>query len=77
MNEPKVPSYRPPRVDDFGPPRLDDYYTPQTREERVGLANAYAMRDLNHSIRRVVRTVDRRLDAMEKRRQARERFGPR
>ena len=75
VNPPKLP--RPLRPDDLMPPRLSDYYTPQTPEERARLATAFAVRDLNRGIRRVVRTLDRRLDVMEKRRQARERFGPR
>ena len=54
--------------------RLEDVYKPQTREERVGLANAYAMRDVRRGIRRVVGKVNQIVAAREA---ARRRFGPR
>lgn len=59
------------------PLRLEDYHKPQTPEERARLAAAYAMGNISRGIRRVVLKLDRRLNVMEKRRHARERFGPR
>ncbi len=71
MSEPKFPGYRPPRLDDVVPPRLEDYIKPQTPAERASLANAYARRDINRRFRRVIPRLDARLDAVEKRQQAR------
>ena len=64
-------------VDDFLPPRLDDYYKPQTPQERAGLANAYAGRNLNRTFRRVISKMDRRIEVMKAQDAARRRFGPR
>jgi hypothetical protein len=67
MSAPLPPGY--PRIEshDVMPTRLEDVYQLTTAEERDRLATAYALRDLHRSLRRVVHTLDARLDAMEKR----------
>ena len=72
MSAPLPPGYRRVESHDVMPTRLEDVYQPGTAEERARLATAYAMRDLNRGIRRVVRKLDARLDAIEKRQHPRQ-----
>ena len=71
MSRPLPPGFRRVVDHDVTPTSLDDVYQPKTPQERAGMAQALAFRDLHRGVRRVIA----RLDAMAARQAARRRSG--